>query len=82
MPFMASTIPGTSLKRMMLSLLLITIYTFVGIKIAVACSAPVCNWAIKNVSKEMIQTHVGILHFCFTYDLDIKLRLTCTQCYL
>ena len=57
MPFMASTLPATSLKIMMLSLLLITIYIFVGIKISVAYSAHINKWAIKIFSKEMLQTH-------------------------
>ena len=43
-----------------LILLLIIIYIFVGIKIIVACSARICKWATKIVSKEMLQTHVNI----------------------
>ena len=43
----ASTIPRTGLKRMGLTLLLIMIYIFVGIKIIAACSACICNWEVK-----------------------------------
>ena len=50
---MASTIPRTGLKRTGLTLLLIIIYIFVGIKIIVACSAHICKWATKIVSKEI-----------------------------
>ena len=45
-----------------LTLLLIIIYIFVGIKIMVACSARICKWAAKTVSKEMLQTHVDTFH--------------------
>ena len=45
-----------------LTLLLIIIYIFVGIKIIVACSAHIYKWATKIVSKEMLQTHVDIFH--------------------
>ena len=43
-----------------LTLLLIVIYIFLGIKIIVACSACICKQATKIVSKEMLQTHVDI----------------------
>ena len=59
---MASTIPRTGLKTMGLTLLLIIIYIFVGIKIIVACSARICKQTTKIVSKEMLQTHVDIFH--------------------
>ena len=59
---MASTIPGTGPKRMGLTILLIIIYTFVGIEITVACSAHICKWVTKIVSKERLQTHVNIFH--------------------
>ena len=59
---MASTVPSTGLKRMGLTLLLIIIYIFGGIKIIVACSACICKQATKMVSKEMLQTHVNIFH--------------------
>ena len=39
-----------------LTLLLILIDIFVGIKIVVACSAHICKWATYVVSKEMLQT--------------------------
>ena len=45
-----------------LTLLLIIIYIFVGIKIIVACSARICKWATIIVSEEMLQTHVNIFH--------------------
>ena len=45
-----------------LTLLLIIIYIFVGIKIIVACSAHICKQATKTVSKEMLQTHADIFH--------------------
>ena len=44
-----------------LTLLLIMIYIFVVIKIIIACPACICKWAIKIVSKEMLQTHADIL---------------------
>ena len=49
----ASTILRMSLKRLELTLLII-IYIFVGIKIIVRCSAHVCKWEAKIVSKEML----------------------------
>ena len=45
-----------------LTLLLIIIYIFVGIKIIVAYSDCICKQATKTVSKEILQTHVDILH--------------------
>lgn len=45
---------------MELTLLLIIIYVFVGIRITVACSAHIGKLATKMVSKEMPQTHVDI----------------------
>lgn len=59
---MVSPFLRTGLKIMGLTLLLIIIYAFVGIKIIVACSAHICNWATKIISKEMLQTHVDIFH--------------------
>ena len=59
---MASTISGTSLERMELTLLLIIIYIFVCIKIIAACSAHICKWAAKTVSKEKLLAHVDIFH--------------------
>ncbi len=59
---MASTIPRTGLKRMGLTILLIIIYIFVGLKIIVAYSADISKQATKTVSKEMLQTHVDISH--------------------
>ena len=47
---------------MELTLLLIIIYIFVGIRITVACSAHIGKLATKMVSKEMPQTHVDIFH--------------------
>ena len=44
-----------------LTLLIIT-YIFVGIKIIVACSAQIRKRATEIVSKEMLQTHVDIVH--------------------
>ena len=49
-------------ERMELTLLLIIIYIFVGIRITVACSAHIGKLATKMVSKEMPQTHVDIFH--------------------
>ena len=49
-------------ERMGLTLLLIIIYIFVGIRIIVAWSAHICKQATKIVSKEMLQTHVEIFH--------------------
>ena len=40
---MASTVPRTGLERMELTLLLIIICVFVGIKITVACPACICK---------------------------------------
>lgn len=57
---MASTIPRIGFKRIGLTILLITIYMFVGIKIIVVCSAHICKRANKIVRKEMLQTHVDI----------------------
>ena len=54
--FMARTIPRTGLKRMGLTLLLILIDIFVGIKIVVACSAHICKWATTTASREMLQS--------------------------
>ena len=45
-----------------LTLLLIMIYIFVVIKIIIACPACICKWAIKIVSKEMLQTHADIFN--------------------
>ena len=59
---MASTIPRTGLKRMGLTLLLIIIYVFWGIKIIIACSAHTCKRATTIVSKKMLQTHIDIFH--------------------
>ena len=55
-----STSPRTGLKRMWLMLLLVIIYTFVGIKIILACSAHVCKWVTKMGSEERLQTQVCI----------------------
>ena len=41
-----------------LTLLLIIIYAFVGIKIIVACSALIFKWAPEIVSKEILQSHL------------------------
>ena len=57
---MARAISRTGLKRMGLTLLLIIIYNFVGIRIIVACSAHMCKQETKIVSKEMVQIHVNI----------------------
>ena len=38
------------------------IYIFVGIKIIVVCSARICEWATKIVSKQILQTHADIFH--------------------
>ena len=59
---MANTVPSTGLKRTGLTLLLIIICIFGGIKIIVACSACIYKQATKMVSKEMLQTHVNIFH--------------------
>ena len=59
---MASTIPRTGPMKMGLTLLLIIIYIFVGIKIIAACSAHICKQATKIVSKEMLQIQVDIFH--------------------
>ena len=53
---MASKIPRTGLKRMIITLLLVIIYIFVASKVIVTCSAHICKWAIYVVSKEMLQT--------------------------
>ena len=45
-----------------LTLSLMTIYIFVGIKVIVACCAHIHKQATKTVSKEMPQTHVDIFH--------------------
>ena len=45
-----------------LALSLIIIYIFVGIKINVVCSLCIGTLASKIVSKEMLQTQVGIFH--------------------
>lgn len=45
-----------------LTLSLIIIYTFVGSKITVLCSARICKGATKTVGKEMPQTHIDIFH--------------------
>ena len=46
-----------------LTLLLVIIYIFVGIKVIVACSAHNHKQATKIVSKEMPQTRVKIFHY-------------------
>ena len=45
-----------------LTLLLIIIYIFVGIRITVACPAHIGKPATKMVSKEMPQIHVDTFH--------------------
>ena len=45
-----------------LALLLMIIYTFVGIEVIIACSAHIHKQATKIVSKEILQTHVNIFH--------------------
>jgi hypothetical protein len=51
---MVSTVPRTGLKRKGLTLLLIVICIFVGIKIVAVGSAHICKQATKTVSKEML----------------------------
>ena len=43
-----------------LTLLLIIICIFAGIRITVACSVHICKQATKIVSKELLQTHINI----------------------
>ena len=57
---MAITVPRIGLKRMGLTLFLIIIYIFVGIKIIVACSAH--KQATKFVQQRDLGTHVNIFH--------------------
>ena len=59
---MMSMIPRTGLRRIGLTLLLIIICIFVGIKIIVICIAHTCKWVTKTVSKEILGTHVAIFH--------------------
>ena len=57
---MANPVPRAD-KRIGLTLLLIIIYNFVGIRITVACSAHIGKLATKMVTKET-STHVDIFH--------------------
>lgn len=57
----ASTIPKTGLRRLLIQLLII-ISIFVGITVIIAYSTHLCKEATKITSKETLQTHVDIFH--------------------
>lgn len=65
------------LKRTGLTLLLIIICIFVGIKIIVACSARICKWSTTIVSKDILQTRVDIFHSKYMVPyVSMKLQKT------
>ena len=55
----ASTIPKTGLRRLLIQLLII-IYIFVDITVIIAYSTHLCKQATKITSKETLQSHVDI----------------------
>lgn len=57
----ASTIPKTGLRRLLIQLLII-IYVFVGIAVIIAYSTHICKQATKITSKETLQTHADIFY--------------------